>query len=89
MRTGGKLSFDDPKIILNKKDPNQPVPCDRREIFKGFYEYDIEVAIQRMLLSGSLMREIEREFAILRQLNNHENFIRYFAYETDDRKEFV
>jgi len=74
---------------LNKKKKLPPI--DSRKIFKGYYEDDIEVAIQKIQSSDALLREIEREFQILRQLNNHENFIRYYTYETEkvERAEFV
>ena len=60
-----------------------------RIIFKGFYELDIEVAIQRIVRSRELWKEIEREFRILRDLDNNVNFIRYFCYESDLKEDFV
>lgn len=60
-----------------------------RIIFKGFYESDIEVAIQRIVRSRELWKEIEREFRILRDLDNNVNFIRYFCYESDLKEDFV
>ena len=60
-----------------------------RIIFKGFYESDIEVAIQRIVRSRELWKEIEREFRILRDLDNNVNFIRYFCYESDLEEDFV
>lgn len=61
----------------------------RRRIFQGFHEYDIPVAIERTEMTADLMTEIEREFRILRELDIHENFIRYFCYETDQKTDFV
>ena len=87
---GGKLSFSSDAFQLNKK--KKLVTIHSRKIFKGYYEDDIEVAIQKIMLSSeSLLKEIEREFQILRQLNNHENFIRYYTYETEkvERADFV
>lgn len=75
----------EPKSYLNF--PRQM--SNARRIFKGFYEYDIAVAIERMEMSNDLMVEVEREFRILHELEIHENFIRYFAYETDERNDFV
>lgn len=92
MRTGGKLSYNDKPIeMLNGKGKRtkQKATLDSRSIFKGYYEYDIPVAIQRIVLCMDLLKEIEREFQILRQLNNHENLIRYYCHETDGKDEFV
>ncbi len=97
MRSGGKLSYEcnwlqhkgnrrsEPKSYLNF--PRHT--SNKRRIFKGFYEYDIAVAIERMEMSKDLMVEVEREFRILRELEIHENFIRYFIYEADERSDFV
>ena len=53
MCSGGKLSYigdaeDKPMHILNNKTGSQRSPNRRRTIFKGFYEFDIEVAIQKI-----------------------------------------
>ena len=99
IRAKGKLTFCnkpnsrcfDPLEPLNDDGTRRPHSNATRAIFKGYYENDIEVAIQRMVKNGFIksMNEIEREFQILRHLNNHENFIRYFCYEMDDLEDFV
>ncbi|XP_057365813.1 uncharacterized protein LOC130686695 [Daphnia carinata] len=99
VRNRGKLSYDckwlvnneglrkcEPKIFLNS--PRQ-TSSNRRRIFQGFHEYDIPVAIEKKLIREDLLSKIEREFRILRELNIHENFIRYFCYETDETNDFV
>ena len=75
--------------ILNNKTGSQRSPNRRRTIFKGFYEFDIEVAIQKIENKVELRKEIERETRILRELDNDENFIRYFCFEEDIKKDFV
>ena len=76
--------------MLNKTETvHRSVPRTSRKIFKGYYEDDIEVAIQKIEFSPDLFKEIQREFQILRQLDNHENFIRYYSYETDEKNDFV
>lgn len=47
------------------------------------------MAIEKVEMRDDLIIEIEREFRILRELDIHENFIRYFSYETDERNDFV
>lgn len=99
VRSGGKLSYDckwlqndkgsrkcEPMTFLNS--PRQ-ASSNRRRIFQGFHEYDIPVAIERTEMTADLMTEIEREFRILRELDIHENFIRYFCYEMDQKTDFV
>jgi len=87
---GGKLSYISPMQRLdNKRSSTQQLPNQSRIIFKGFYESDIEVAIQRIVRSRELWKEIEREFRILRELDNNVNFIRYFCYESDLKEDFV
>ena len=97
VRRGGKLSYDckwsqekgvgkcEPKTPLNF--PQQSI--NKRRIFHGYHEYDIHVAIEKMEMRSDLMTEIEREFRILRELDIHENFIRYFSFETDEKNDFV
>lgn len=78
----------DPKASLNPKAGTGEKPLESRDIFKGYYEDDIiEVAIQRVLQSKDTITEITRECQILRILENHKNFIRYYCYERD--RDFV
>lgn len=85
----GKLSFNsNPKEWLNCPVTGPSIPIESREIFKGYYEGDIVVAIQKVLHSEETIREIVRECQILRPPENqHENLIRYFCNEK--KKEFV
>jgi hypothetical protein len=97
VRSSGKLSYDckwsqekgvrkcEPRTLLSF--PQQS--SNKRKIFHGYHEYDIDVAIERIEMRSDLMTEIEREFRILRELDIHENFIRYFCFETDERNNFV
>lgn len=55
-----------------------------RIIFHGFYENDIPVAIERIQKNIISDQEIKRAVYVLRGLQSHENFIRYFSYETDN-----
>ncbi|XP_057370249.1 uncharacterized protein LOC130691336 [Daphnia carinata] len=55
-----------------------------REIMKGFYNYNLLVAIVKLpAYSPGEKKEIEREIRLLKELEAHENFIRYFTYEMD------
>ena len=84
------MSYISPMQRLdNKRSSTQQLSNQSRIIFKGFYESDIEVAIQRIVRSRELWKEIEREFRILRELDNNVNFIRYFCYESDLKEDFV
>lgn len=97
VRKDGKLCYDVkdgesghakvPKAVLNSQ--RHSTNSNRRLIFKGYYELDIPVAIERKQLDETLIVEIEREFNILRDLDLHENFIRYFTYEYDEKENFV
>ncbi|KAK4020205.1 hypothetical protein OUZ56_002199 [Daphnia magna] len=79
----------------------------KRDIYKGFYNCDIPVAIVKTLIPidsdstelqkegkkkekiKNARKESEREFRILKELEVHENFIRYFGREVDQKQEFV
>ena len=109
VRKNGSLSFynkpnarsSDPLERLNGE--NKVLNNCNRIIFKGFYEDDIEVAIQKMFKhqfetesdpkssseKEKREKEFDREIQILRPLHMHDNFIRYFCCEMDDQKEFV
>ncbi|XP_057370247.1 uncharacterized protein LOC130691333 [Daphnia carinata] len=68
-----------------KENANSSTEKKTRVIIKGFYNYDVQVAIVKTLLvhSDQQNKEIEREFRILKELEVHENFIRYFTQEKD------
>ncbi|KAK4020131.1 hypothetical protein OUZ56_002126 [Daphnia magna] len=62
----------------------------KRPIYKGYYNCDVPVAIVRInpsSHSGLTKKEIGRELQILKELEVHENFIRYFTHEMN--KDFV
>ncbi|KAK4020201.1 hypothetical protein OUZ56_002194 [Daphnia magna] len=64
----------------------------KRIIFDGFYNCDVPVAILKILRnnhSGSTQKELERECQILKELEVHENFIRYIAHEWDEDFEYI
>lgn len=95
VRPGGKLSYpivtengvSGPNFLnLNRK-------SGERVSFHGFYENDIPVAIERILMSHGENRkldlEMKRDVYILKGLGTHENFIRYFTYETDIANNFA
>ncbi|XP_057370271.1 uncharacterized protein LOC130691350 [Daphnia carinata] len=65
--------------------PKSSTDPKKREIFEGFYNYDVPVAIVKtMLVPGKqTKKEMEREFRILKELEVHENFIRYYSQEID------
>ena len=99
IKNGGKLSYDikwvrergnaktEPRTVLNAH--SNSTSSNRRLIFKGYYEYDIAVAIERMQIHKATMTEIKREFRILKELDLHENFIRYYTFEVDEKEYFV
>ena len=89
VRPGGKLSYDPSKLLNATSGNNRQRARASQTIYEGFYEYDIKVAISKLELSTELIKEVDREFAILRQLDNHENFIRYFCQEKDAASNFV
>lgn len=76
----------EPKYFLNFPRKSSTY---KRRIFRGFHEYGTPVAIERIEMSSDTILEIEREFRILQELEIHENFIRYFSFETDEKAEFV
>lgn len=93
VKNDGKLSYEEslvrknnqvvrkPKDVLNEsRHSNNSV---QRLIFKGYYEYVKEVAIERVLKERVSQIEIERSFRILRELDLNENLIRYFTVEDD------
>ncbi|XP_045025215.1 serine/threonine-protein kinase/endoribonuclease ire-1 [Daphnia magna] len=62
----------------------------KRPIYEGYYNCDVPVAIVRIdpsSHSGPTKKEIGRELQILKELEVHENFIRYFTHEMN--KDFV
>ncbi|XP_045025581.1 uncharacterized protein LOC116936077 isoform X4 [Daphnia magna] len=64
----------------------------KRKIFDGFYNCDVPVAILKILRnnhSGTTQKELERECQILKELEVHENFIRYIAHEWDEDFEYI
>ncbi|XP_057370245.1 uncharacterized protein LOC130691332 [Daphnia carinata] len=71
----------------NKKKENSEKK-QKRNFFKGVYNYncDVLVAIVKTLLvyTEDQKKEIERECRILKELEAHENFIRYFTHRQDE-----
>ncbi|KZS21690.1 Uncharacterized protein APZ42_011691 [Daphnia magna] len=61
----------------------------KRPIYQGYYKCDVPAAIVQieLLRSGTTKKEIDRELLILKELEVHENFIRYFTHEMN--KDFV
>ena len=99
VRSNGKLSYDSQRIDFNGTFSSKPKYLlnslansrdgTHRILFRGYHEYSTPVAIERIGFCSQKMTEIEREFQILQELEIHENFIRYFSYEMDDRNDFV
>ncbi|XP_032777836.2 uncharacterized protein LOC116916657 isoform X3 [Daphnia magna] len=68
-----------------------PKKENKRPIYKGYYNCDVPVAIVRIdpIHSGTTKTEIDRELLILKELELHENFIRYFIHEENENFVFI
>ncbi|KAK4020202.1 hypothetical protein OUZ56_002195 [Daphnia magna] len=75
---------------LVKKDKSDAQE-NKRQIYDGFYNSDVPVAILKIepILSGTTRKELERERRVLTELEVHENFIRYIAHEWDEDFEYI
>ncbi|KZR97296.1 Uncharacterized protein APZ42_007914, partial [Daphnia magna] len=75
---------------LVKKDKSDAQE-NKRQIYDGFFNCDVPVAILKIepILSGTTRKELERERRLLTELEVHENFIRYIAHEWDKDFEFI
>ncbi|KAK4020374.1 putative Caspase Dronc [Daphnia magna] len=74
---------------LAKKDKSAQE--NKRQIFDGFYNCDVPVAILKIetIRSDTTRKELERERRVLTELEVHENFIRYIAHEWDKDFEYI
>ncbi|XP_045025585.1 serine/threonine-protein kinase/endoribonuclease ire-1-like [Daphnia magna] len=75
---------------LVKKDKSDAQE-NKRQIYDGFFNCDVPVAILKIepILSGTTRKELERERRLLTELEVHENFIRYIAHEWDKDFEYI
>lgn len=74
----GKITFN-PKEVLGKG-------CEGTFVFKGFFEKR-EVAVKRLLPECFTLAD--REVALLRESDTHENVVRYFCTESDRQFRYI
>lgn len=74
----GKITFD-PQKVLGKG-------CEGTFVFKGTFEKR-EVAVKRLLPDCFTLAD--REVALLRESDTHENVVRYFCTETDRQFRYI
>ena len=72
-----------PKDLYNAQTTSQQ--GHKNMFIQGFYKYSVSVVIVKKSSSNAQQKkEIERECYVLKELEKHENFIRFFGYESDE-----
>ncbi|KAI9564773.1 caspase 8 [Daphnia sinensis] len=93
-----KMGIDGGQYVYLSHDPNmkkeksvQQKLENKRLIYRGFYNCYVPVAIVRTPIqhSSTARKEFERECRILKELEVHENFIRYIEHDRDNDFEYI